>query len=65
MIDGTADSGIVRVLGCPQQSKSSECGGAYEPIPLHKATEWQPTLLGLWLGVLLSTIECMMRLSSL
>ena len=38
MIDGTADSGIVRVLGCPQQSKFSECGGAYEPLPLHKAT---------------------------
>ena len=63
MLNGTADSGILRVLGCPQQSKSSEYRGAYEPLPLHKATEWQPTLL--WLGALLSTIECMMRLSSL
>jgi len=59
MLNGTAVSGIVRVLGCPQQSKSGECEGAYEPLPQHTATSaaGYPIVSGI-------RIECMVRLSS-
>ena len=59
---GEAVSGIVRVLGCPQQSKSGECEGAYEPLPQHTATSaagYPKKCL-----VFVSAIECMVRLSS-
>ena len=58
---GEAVSGIVRVLGCPQQSKSGECEGAYEPLPQHTATSGRLPYC-VWYS--LSAIECMVRLSS-